>query len=212
MKLIEKLFAFAFVAAIFAACQTVPFNPATSSDATPPGIDLTVDASTVTVTVSGTPPTRQETTTRVAHFAVSARTSGRAGDITGQEVPIDSLIDVAVLSADNETGIQKVRLAVNRSVTFRASNGALATHLFPTKEIGLIDRPATTGPVPTTGILAIKTSVGEQRRFDRTNAQGQNETVVGTGVVLTYFAEAKNFNGQTVQSNSITFRSGLLEE
>ncbi len=194
------------------ACQTVPFNPATSSDTTPPGIDLTVDASTVTVTVSGNPPTRQETLSRVAHFAVSARTSGRAGDITGQEVPTDSILDVAVMSADNETGIQKVRLAMNRSVTFRASNGDLTTHVFPSKEIGTIDRPATTGPVPTTGIVAIKTSVGEQRRFERTNTQGQQETVVGTGVVLTYFAEAKNFNGQTVQSNSITIRSGLLQE
>lgn len=212
MRLIEKAIGIGAGVLILAACQTVPFNPATSSDATPPGIDLTVDASTVTVTVSGNPPTRQETTTRAAHFAVSARTSGRAGDITGQEVPTNSLIDVAVMSADNETGIQKVTLSVNRSVTFRASNGALTTHLFPSKQIGLIDRPATTGAVPTTGILAIKTSVGEQRRFEITNTQGQREEIVGTGVVLTYFAEAKNFNGQTVQSNSITFRSGLLQE
>jgi len=212
MKLFEKVCLFAIGAAVFVACQTVPYNPATSSDSTPPGIDLTVDASTMTVVTSSAPPTRNEYTTRVAHFAVSARTAGRAGDITGQEVPLNSLIDVAVMSADNETGVQKVTLSVNRSVTFRASNGALTTHLFPSKQVGLIDRPATTGAVPTTGILAIKTSVGEQRRFDRTNAQGQNETVVGTGVVLTYFAEAKNFNGQTVQSNSITFRSGVLEE
>ena len=193
------------------ACKTVPFNPATSSDATPPRIDMRVDASTVTVIVSSAPPSRREVTSLVAHFEVSARTSGRAGDITGQEVPIESLIEVSALSADDETGIQKLQLFVNRSVTFRASNGALTTHLFPSKEIGTIDRPSATGAVPTAGILAIKTSIGEQRRFERTNTQGQMETVVGTGVVLTYYAETKNFNGQTTQSNSITFRSGLLQ-
>jgi hypothetical protein len=208
MKMFMRFYLLGCVALFLAACQTVPYNPATSSDLTPPKIDLRVDASTVTVVVSSAPPSRQEVTSVVGHYEVPARTAGRVGDITGQEVPTNSLIEVAAITADPESGIQQATLFVNRSVTFRASNGALTTFPFPSKEIGRIDRPATTGQVPETGLLAIKTSIGEERRFQN---PGQ-PLVVGTGVVLTYFAECKNFNGQKTQSNSITIVSGLLQE
>lgn len=184
------------------ACAPVPYDPATNTDTTPATpVVLRVDASTTVVnSVTGRP----ELVT--ASFEARDRIVGQPQNVRGT-VGEDTYLDVLSTATDNESGIREVTVKLNRTVFFIASNGSLASTQFPSIVVATASYTPSNGRLPRMGAANYRTHIGGERRF--TNAQGN--TLLGTGVVLQYFAEAKNGAGMIAFTDTVTVTSGRVQ-
>ncbi|MBI3773512.1 MAG: hypothetical protein HY272_12530 [Gammaproteobacteria bacterium] len=177
-----------FIATTLAGCGNVPYDPATTTDATAPRVALRVDNA-------------QPSPVEVTNFIPGALQNKNA--IANPNANIQLL----GTAADDESGIKEIKLSVTRTVKFVASNGGLADAYLGTKVVDTRTFSLNNGQAPTFG--AIQSNVKPSDEFVFQNANGN--TVTGVGVVLEYNVEAKNFAGKMSYTDRLVVSSGQLQ-
>lgn len=168
-------------------CTPVAYNPATSSDTTPPQVALRVEgAGPTAIEVTNWDPAHPQNRNGSAHP--------------------DATLKLLATATDNESGIKEIRLNVLRTVKYVTSNGALADNRMASAVVDTRSYPLANGQAPSMG--AIQLNVVPRDQFAFVN---NGQTVVGVGVVLEYNVEAKNQNGQWIHTDRLVIGSGLLQ-
>jgi len=185
------------------ACQTVPYDPLTNNNditAAKPTV-LRVEASVSQLDSSGRPHDVHEAT-----FEAVDRTLATPQNLRGT-VSDTANLDVLSTATDNESGIREVKIMLNRTVYYLASNGTIVSTLFPSIVVATNAYTVTNGHLPQMGAANFRVNIGGQRRF--TNANGN--PVIGTGVTLQYYVEAKNGAGLTSYTDTVTVTAGRVQ-
>ena len=202
MNITNRLIVLAIAVIGVQACQTVPYDPATTNDtsAAKP-IVLRVDSSVSQLDSSGRPRDIGE-----ASFEAVDRVLDAPQNVRGT-VSDTANIDVLATATDNESGIKEVKVMLNRTVYYLASNGSIVSTLFPSIVVATKSYTVSNGRLPQMGAANYRVNIGGQRRFN--NANGN--PVVGTGVTLQYYAEAKNGVGMTSYTDTVTITAGRVQ-
>ncbi|MEC5386478.1 hypothetical protein VVD49_12140 [Uliginosibacterium sp. H3] len=183
--------------------STVPFDPGSTTDTTPPVASVKVDTSLTTVDQSGVSSTHLQESREA-----TGQVPGRPQNVVAT-VSTASELDITASASDNESGIKELVLKVNRTVYYIPSDPNLppSPALMPTQELKRITNTLSNGQVPKLAITALRTGIAAERHFVNSNGT----TVTGSGVVLKYFVESKNFNGQVTNTDAVTIVSGRVQ-
>lgn len=174
------------VATLFAGCTPVPYNPATSSDTTPPQVALRIE---------GAGANAIEVTNWDA--ANPQNKSGTANQ--------NATLKLLATATDNESGIKDIKLSVLRTVKYIASNGSLVDNRMASSTVDAKTFALNNGQAPAMGAIQLTVVPRDQFVF-----MNNGQTVTGVGVVLEYNVEAKNQNGQTAHTERLVISSGRL--
>lgn len=175
------------VVAMLAGCTPVPYNPATSTDTTPPQVALHVEgAGPNAIEVTNWDPAHPQNKHGTAHP--------------------DATLKLLATANDSESGIKEIRLYVLRTVKYVASNGSLLDNRMASTVVDSRSYALTNGQAPSMGVIQLNVVPRDQFAF-----VNSGQTVVGVGVVLEYNVEAKNQNGQTVHTERLVITSGRLQ-
>lgn len=174
-------------AAMLAGCTSVPYNPSTSTDATPPQVALRIE---------GAGPNAIEVTNWYP---------GHPQNKNGTANPAATLKLLAT-ATDNESGIKEIKLNVLRTVKYVASNGSLADNRMASVVVDSKSYTLDNGQAPTMGVIQLNVVPRDQFVF-----VNNGRSVTGVGVVLEYNVEAKNQNGQGAYTDRLVISSGQLQ-
>lgn len=201
-------------ASLAAGCgSTVEYDPRTSSDATAPSVNLLVRR-------AGQPDLEVQTQTLGPHTQVIGDV-GEFNTTSGfRWLKPDTIYDFSVLATatDPESGIESMRLLMNRTVCYMGSGGAVLQDYRPseTRRTVTYTDPANAPVQASLGYTGIVNthddSTGSRYDVSETNlivhTDGSGARVHGVGVMTEWYMEAENFNGTIGRSNSIMLRSG----
>jgi len=185
-------------AIVLSGCKTVPYDPATNNDTTPPvvGIRVTGDSPTSDWDAASGQFTKK--------IALSPVDVGVIGSGTPSKVPVQvhehGEASVVATAQDDESGIRSLKLTCQRQVYYNwdAANQTESNAILAPVTTAQDNQP-NNGQVPLSGIqqqvlnmwgqMSFPTSQGTMRRAHRVGA--------------TCSAEASNFSGQTVYSRAV---------
>lgn len=208
-RFLQSIAGLSIAVAVTGCGGTVNYNPATTTDSTPPAVNLLIriaGQSDLEVQKQSVP-------------APMTPTNATLGDLA-----MKKKLDFSVLATatDAESGIKSIKLSMTRTVCYMSSGGNLAQAYF-----GSVERKAATSTDPKNA--PVQLSVGDTGIVDNSENQLANGTMVpanlfdenllvwknanqlpslGIGVSTKWFMEAKNFNGSTTYSDPIFIRAG----
>mgnify|MGYP001312039918 CR=1 FL=1 len=175
------------VAALLAGCTPVPYNPATSTDTTPPKVALRIEgAGSNAIEVTNWDPANPQ------------NKSGTANP--------NATLKLLATATDNESGIKEVKLSVLRTVKYLSSSGLLVDNRMASVTVDSRSYALNNGQAPSMGAIQLTVVPSDQFVF-----MNNGQAVTGVGVVLEYNVEAKNQNGQTAHTERLVISSGRLQ-
>jgi hypothetical protein len=201
-RLLQIIAGMSIAAAAVGCGDTVNYNPATTTDTTPPTVNLLIKR-------GGQPDLEVQ-----GRVVPSPNTKG---DI-GNPIPTQKF-DFSVLATakDAESGIRNIKLSMTRTVCYMATGGVLAQAYFGSvvrKEANYTDptKAPTQPSVGDTGIIDNSASGTNPANLTDDNLlvwkNANQQRNVGVGVSTKWFLEATNFAGTTVYSDVIFILAG----
>lgn len=181
---------------------TVNYNPATTTDTTPPTVDLLIKR-------VGQPDLEVQ-----GRVVPSPNTSGNFGN----PIPTQKFeFSVLATAKDAESGIKNIKLSMTRTVCYISSGGNLAQAYFGSVERKVASytdpqnapvQPALgdTGIIDNSAFGTFPANLSDDNLLVWKNANQQRN--VGVGVSTKWFLEATNFSGATTYSDVIFVLAG----
>lgn len=181
----------------FAGCTSVPYDPATSTDTTPPDIGIRVTGEGPTSTWD---PNRNMFNPAVPITPVEVGSRQLGTPLPSIRVHERGTVNVVATAQDNESGIRGLKLVCQRTVYYNwdAANQTEAQALLAPVVKQQTNQPGS-GGVPAIGVQQMVLDMHGQMVF----ASAQGNPIRGHRVAVTCSAETSNFNALLVQSQGV---------